>query len=398
MHPILNFFFLLILSLSVSCSPAKQSHAKNEAGFRLGAERMDEYLPLIKERHVGIVANPTSVLDSPAVHLVDLLIAQGVNVEVVFAPEHGFRGEAGAGEKIKDGKDEKTGVKIVSLYGKKRKPSPDDLQGLDAIIFDIQDVGVRFYTYISTLNLVMEASADAGIPVVVLDRPNPNGQRIDGPVLEMKHKSFVGISPIPVLHGLTVGEFAKMTIGEGWLSSMKPCSLKVIEMENYSHSMHYELPIAPSPNLRNMNAVYLYPSLCFFEGANVSVGRGTDFPFEVYGFPSYEGGDITFIPENKPGVALHPPFEGIQCKGVDLRGYTDSSRQSGLDLSLLIDAYKKTPDHSTFFNPFFESLAGTSQLRKQIEKGTSIEEIRASWKKDLDRYRQMRKKYLLYPD
>lgn len=393
-----HFFLILLLSLVSNCSPATQPSIQESGALTIGADRLDEYVPRIKGKHVGIVANQTSVFDSSGTHLVDGLIALGVDVDVVFAPEHGFRGEAGAGEKIQDGKDAKTGVRIVSLYGKKRKPSQEDLAGLDAVIFDIQDVGVRFYTYISTLQLVMEASADAGIPVVVLDRPNPNGSRIDGPVLEPALKSFVGISPIPVLHGLTVGEFARMSIGEGWLGSNRTCSLQVVKMSGYSHSLPYTVPVAPSPNLRTANAIRLYPSLCFFEGTVVSIGRGTDFPFEVYGFPGYPAGNMEFTPAHIPGVAPHPPFEGKMCSGIDLRHLPDSSVSAELELSYLLDAYRKYPDQTKFFNSFFENLAGTPLLRKQIEKGMDEEEIRSSWKRDLDRYREMRKKYLLYPD
>ncbi|MFM7218596.1 MAG: exo-beta-N-acetylmuramidase NamZ domain-containing protein [Bacteroidota bacterium] len=372
-------------------------NAKGEQ-LRVGADRVEKYLPLIRSKRVAVVANQTSRVSCNSLHLVDFLVKEQIDVRVVFAPEHGFRGDAGAGEKVVDGKDPSSGVKVVSLYGRKLKPASSDLADVDVILFDIQDVGARFYTYISTLQYVMESAAEEGIPVMVLDRPNPNGHIVDGPVLDTSLRTFVGMNPIPVLHGCTIGEYAKMLVGEHWLRTAKPCSLTVISVEGYSHDAPYELPIPPSPNLSTSNAIYLYPSLCLFEGTRVSVGRGTDFPFEVYGFPGFSGATFEFKPTSQPGKATHPPYEDTLCMGRDLRGYFKAERPVGLDLSFMIDAYRNYPDQEVFFIPFFESLCGDRSLKRRIKEGQSEEQIRKSWEKDLAVYRATRKKYLLYPD
>lgn len=361
-----------------------------------GAERLDQYLPLLLGKAIALVANPTSRLGDE--HLVDRLIREGVAVRTVFAPEHGFRGEAGAGEAVRDGKDAKSGVKVVSLYGSKHRPSPEDLKGISAVVFDIQDVGVRFYTYIATLQYVMEACADLSIPVIVLDRPNPNGHYVDGPVLDTSLRSFVGRTPIPVVHGCTIGEYARMLVGEGWLQSSGICSLTVVPMKNYTHSYHYALPVKPSPNLANMNAIRLYPSLCFFEGTRVSLGRGTPFPFEVWGYPQFADTTFGFTPVSIEGVAKHPPFEDTLCFGRDLRGKTAFRIPVALDLTFLAEAYAAYPQKDRFFLPFFDRLAGTRRLREQLENGVDPKAIRESWNKDLMVYKEKRKRYLLYPD
>jgi uncharacterized protein YbbC (DUF1343 family) len=389
----------MVLSICVSsCSFSQDAIVSAGSSLRVGADRMEMYLPLLASKSVAVVANQTSMVGTPAVHLVDMLVRKGVDVKIVFAPEHGFRGDAGAGEKVADGKDPATGVRVVSLYGRKLKPSPSDLEGVDVVLFDIQDVGARFSTYISTLQFVMEAAAESDIPVLVLDRPNPNGFLIDGPVLDTSLRSFVGMNPVPLIHGCTVGEYAKMLVGEKWLRSVQPCSLSVVTVEGYAHDISYELPVPPSPNLRTMNAIYLYPSLCLFEGTAVSVGRGTDFPFEVYGFPGLPGSSFTFKPVSRPGKATHPPYEDTLCYGRDLRLRYDSSRPQGLELAYLLDAYRNFPDKTRFFNPFFESLCGDRTLRRMIIDGESEARIRESWKAGIEAFREKRKRYLLYPE
>lgn len=364
----------------------------------LGAQRTDLYLPRIEGKAVGIVANQTSVVGK--IHLVDTLLSLGVNVKCVFAPEHGFRGNASAGAKISDSKDPKTGLPIMSLYGSNYKPSVKQLQGLDVVIFDIQDVGARFYTYISTMSYMMEACAENSIQLIVLDRPNPNGHYVDGPILQKDFSSFVGLHEVPVVHGMTVGEYAKMVNEEGWLKNGVKCELSVIEMMDYDRNDSYELPIAPSPNLPNQQAIYLYPSLCFFEGTVVSEGRGTDKPFQQFGYPNMPNGNATFTPKDIKGVAVNPKFEGLKCNGIDLSSLPlDSLRNlKQLNLAWLISTYENYPEKNKFFqSDFFDKLAGSSELRKQIIAGKSIEEIVGSWQSDLDAFRSLRKKYLLYP-
>lgn len=367
----------------------------------LGAERYMAYLPFLEGKKVGVVTNQTGVLtdalngaNKDYIHLVDYLINKGINVKKIFAPEHGFRGKADAGEKVADGKDIKTGLPIISLYGKNRKPKQEQIAPLDVIVFDIQDVGVRFYTYISTLHLAMEAAAEKGIPVIVLDRPNPNGHYVDGPVLEKKYQSFVGMHRVPVVYGMTIGEYAKMINGEAWLSGGLKCDLKVITMEKYDHQKSYSLPVRPSPNLPNNQSINLYPSLCFFEGTNVSVGRGTDMQFQVYGTPFGENTSFSFVPQPNFG-AKNPKHMGMKVFGEDLRKHP---RLKKLNLSWLIKAYQEN-NHQAFFNSnlFFDKLAGTDKLRKQILEGKTENEIRDSWQINLEAFKKVREKYLLYP-
>lgn len=356
-----------------------------------GAEQPARYLPLLKGQRVGLVANPSSRVGQQ--HLLDYLLQNQVAVQKVFAPEHGFRGEAEAGAQIVDGKDPITQLPVVSLYGEQKQPSPEALKEIDLIVFDIQDVGVRYYTYISTLHYVMEACAQSGKPLLVLDRPNPNGDFVDGPLLVPALKSFVGLHPIPLLHGLTVGELAQMINGEKWLKN-GVCALTVVPLSDYTHSRPYPLPVAPSPNLPNAQAIRLYPSLGLFEGTGISVGRGTPFPFQVIGQPDPASGPFQFTPVSLPGKALHPMFENQLCYGWDLR----SVPAGGLNLDFLIGLYHQSSQPATFFNPFFDKLAGTTQLREAIQAGQTETQIRESWQADLQAYKTLRQKYQLYPD
>jgi uncharacterized protein YbbC (DUF1343 family) len=356
-----------------------------------GAEQPSRYLPLLKNRKVGLVANPSSRVGKQ--HLLDYLLQNKVSVKKIFAPEHGFRGEAEAGAQIVDGKDPITHLPVVSLYGDQKQPSPEVLKELDLLVFDIQDVGVRYYTYISTLHYVMEACAQSGKPLMVFDRPNPNGAFVDGPLLDPALKSFVGLHPIPLLHGLTVGELAQMINGEKWLKN-GVCNLTVVPVAHYSHSMSYDLPVPPSPNLPNAQAVRLYPSLGLFEGTLISVGRGTAFPFQVIGQPDPASGPFQFTPVSLPGKAQHPMFENQLCYGWDLR----SVPAGGLTLDFLIGSYHQSAQPAQFFNSFFDKLAGTAQLRTAIQSGQSEQQIRQSWVEGLNAYKKLRQKYLLYPD
>lgn len=360
------------------------------------ANQTEKYLPLLKGKKVAIVANQTSVIfkneNNEHVHLVDSLLALGVNIVNVFAPEHGFRGKADAGEHIMDDVDIKTGLPIISLHGKNRKPLPEVLKEIDIVIFDIQDVGVRFYTYISTMSNVMEAAAENNVPVIVLDRPNPNGHFVDGPTLEMEHKSFVGFHPIPLVYGMTIGEYAKMVNGEKWLKDGVQCDLTVIPLKNYTHDSQYHLPIRPSPNLPNDKSINLYPSLGFFEGTIINAGRGTEYQFQRYGAPFFPETEFSYTPQPNFG-SKNPKFKGELCFGVDL---TNTPRLSKVDISFLIDAYNKTPKGKDFFGKTFTIHAGTLNLQKQIETGLTAEEIRASWQEDVNKFKKVRKKYLLY--
>jgi uncharacterized protein YbbC (DUF1343 family) len=367
-----------------------------------GAEQFSRYAPLLKNKKVAVVANQTSFLQNEKQHLVDFLLAKKIAVKKVFAPEHGFRGTADAGELVKDGVDSKTGVPLISLYGNNKKPSQEQLKGIDVLVFDIQDVGARFYTYISTLHYVMEACAEAGIAVIVLDRPNPNGHYIDGPILEKEYQSFVGMHPVPIVHGMTIGEYAKMVNGEGWLKDKAKCDLIVIDMQNYTHQTAYSLPIKPSPNLPNDQAINLYPSLCFFEGTFINAGRGTDMQFQVFGAPSLPASKYTFefTPKSNEG-AKEPKFKNQLCHGMDLR---KEPRLNKINLEWLIDAYNANGNlpagkagKKDFFNSFFVKLAGTEKLQQQIEQGLSAEEIRETWKEGLAGFMKIREQYLLYP-
>jgi uncharacterized protein YbbC (DUF1343 family) len=364
-----------------------------------GAGQTEQYFHLLNGKRVAFAGNHTSVING--VHMVDTLIASGKNLVKVFSPEHGFRGTAAAGELVESGMDVKTGLPVISLYGRNRRPTPEQLAGVDVIVFDIQDVGVRFYTYISTMTYIMQAAAREHIPVVILDRPNPLGHYVDGPVLEAEHASFVGLHPIPIVHGMTVGEYAMMVDGEGWLGPNLVCELTVIPVANYTHNTRYSLPVPPSPNLPNMASVYLYPSLCFFEGTEVSLGRGTPKPFQVFGHPAFDpqAFPYRFTPESL-AVAPNPPQMGQVCQGRDLSTLPMEGlkEKDQINLSYLLEAYRNFPDKSGFFNPYFENLSGNTLLRYQILAGLSEEQIRASWQEDLRSFRELRSKYLLYPD
>ena len=389
---------LIIVLVFLSAAGAAAQPMQPDVEFKTGAARTAEYLPLLHEKQVAVVGNHTSRIGGA--HLVDSLLLMGVNVVKVFSPEHGFRGKADAGQKVDDKIDLVTGLPIISLYGNHRKPQPADLENVDVVVFDIQDVGARFYTYISTMSLVMEACAENDIPVVVLDRPNPNGFYVDGPVLKEEQSSFVGMHPVPVVHGMTVGEYALMVNGEHWLPGSLQCDLTVIPVKNYAHAYYYEIPVPPSPNLPNKYAVYLYPSLCLFEGTVVSVGRGTDYPFQIAGHPDYALGSYIFVPRSIPGAATHPKHEGVYCNGYNLIGYAQEmfSQQPRLNLTWLIGFYDYLKDKTDFFNSYFVKLAGTAELRKQVEEGWTEAQIRESWQPGLDEFKQIRKKYLLYPD
>lgn len=371
--------------------------------IKTGADNYESYLPIIKDKKIGVVTNQSGIVlieESPTsptntkkqIHLVDFLLDKKINVRKIFAPEHGFRGTGDAGEHIVDGTDIKTGLPIISLYGNNKKPKTKQLAGLGVLIFDLQDVGARFYTYISSLHYIMEACAENKIKLIILDRPNPNGSIVDGPILEKEYSSFVGMHPIPVLHGMTIGEYAKMINGEKWLKNGINCELTVIPCSYYNRNMQYSLPVKPSPNLPNDQAINLYASLCFFEGTNVSVGRGTEKQFQIYGSPYLSKGDFSFTPKPNMG-AQNPVYNGIKCFGEDLSAI---AKLKQLELKWLIKAYTNTSDKSKFFNPFFTKLAGTRKLQQQIESGISETEIRQSWQIGLNQFNIMRTKYLIY--
>lgn len=391
---------LLFCSLLVqNCAKPQSKNTQNIPAqnntIRTGAENFERWGDLLQNKRVGLVANQTSIVrheGQKTHHLLDYMLSKNINVTTVFAPEHGFRGTADAGEMIKDGKDTKTGLPIISLYGKNKKPTPTQLQGLDVVVFDLQDVGARFYTYISSLHYIMEACAENKIPVIVFDRPNPNGHITDGPVLQPEHSSFVGMHPVPVLHGLTIGEYALMINGEGWLANRIQCDLTVINCLNYKRDMPYELPVKPSPNLPNPQAINLYASLCFFEGTNVSVGRGTSKQFQIYGSPFLTNQPFTFTPKPNEG-AKDPMHNGVLCFGEDL---SSTPPVSQLELKWLLKAYQNTQDQSKFFNAFFTKLAGSTELQEQIIAGWSEEKIRQSWQPALERFKKIRKVYERY--
>lgn len=406
--PILSLFKSTVLLLVLVFSSCKGQQKETEsssaevskdsiAEIKVAANRTESYLPLLKGKSVGIVANPTSVIfhDGGYTHLVDSLVSLKVDVKKVFAPEHGFRGQADAGEHVKDGVDAQTGLPIISLYGKNRKPSQEQLDGLDVVVFDIQDVGVRFYTYIATLQLVMEACAAHNTPVIVLDRPNPNGHYVDGPTMEKEHTSFLGMTPIPLVYGMTIGEYAQLLNGEGWLENGQKVDLTVVQLENYTHDSEYHLPIRPSPNLPNDVSITLYPSLGLFEGTNVNAGRGTEYQFQRYGasFMDSTEYDFSYVPEPNFG-SKSPKEEGKTCFGKDL---SKSSRMDEVSLQWVMDAYENTLDKSKFFlTSGFTKHAGTALLQQQIEAGLSEEEIKATWQKDLEAFKKIREKYLIY--
>lgn len=374
-----------------------QAAPKEIPSIELGASQMNKYIRLLKGKRIALVVNQTSRIGNT--HLVDTLISKGINIQTIFAPEHGFRGKADAGEKVADGKDKATGIPLISLYGKHKKPTTNDLKGIDWVLFDIQDVGARFYTYISTMHNVMEACAEHQVKFMVLDRPNPNGHYVDGPILDPAFKSFVGMHPVPIVHGLTIGEYARMINGENWLKDGIQCRLTVVPSKYYSHDTPYELPVKPSPNLPNIRSIYLYPSLCLFEGTVMSVGRGTNTQFQVYGHPDYTAGDYQFTPVPMEG-AKYPKHQDKICIGKDLRNIpiVDLQTNHGFDLGYLIASYQNFEDKEQFFlkNLFFDKLAGTDQLRQQIIAGLSEAEIRASWAGDLEAFKEKRAKYLMY--
>ena len=402
MKNIKMLLWALSLILAIQCSHKPATSGSRASGpitenpakptVRVGADQLDALLPKLKNKRVALVVNHTSLVGNS--HLTDTLMASGVTIKKVFAPEHGFRGAAADGEKVNDAVDSKTGLPIVSLYGKNRKPTAEQLADVDIVIFDIQDVGTRFYTYISTMHYVMEACAEHGKKMIVLDRPNPNGNYVDGPMRVESLKSFVGMHPIPIVHGLTVGELAQMINGEGWLENGLKCDIEIIPVKNWTHHDPYSLPVKPSPNIPNDQAVKLYPSLCLFEGTVVSVGRGTQTPFLIIGNPEFKDMPFSFTPKPIPGMSNEPPQEGKTCYGLDL---SNVSIEPGINLKYLLDFYNKYSDKDKFFIGSFDRLAGTPVLKEQIKKGMTEEQIKATWKKDLDAYREMRKKYLIYP-
>ena len=396
MRNIIHCVALLIIGLSLNITTKAQNiRLIPKEQYVCGAQDTENYLHFLEDKSVGVVANQTSLIGET--HLVDSLITLGVNIKRIFTPEHGFRGAADAGAKVTDGKDEKTGIEIASLYGKTKKPTNEMLRDIDVMLFYLQDVGVRFYTYISTLTYVMEACAENDIRVVVLDCPNPNGFYIDGPVLKPENTSFVGLHPVPVVYGMTIGEYGKMVNGERWMKNGIHCELTVVSVPGYDRNAIYELPVKPSPNLPNWESIYLYPSLCFFEGTIVSVGRGTEKPFQIFGHPELRG-NYTFTPESKSG-ASKPLLEGQRCRGTDLtdfaHGYASNTQQ--LHLEWLIESYQQLQEKNyQFFTKYFNLLAGDSRLKQQIENGKDMERIRTSWKEDLDAFKAIREKYLIY--
>jgi len=392
-HPLFVFCFIFFSCASVATNTERKEGAlyNNPQEIKTGADNSRAYLPLLKDKKVGIVTNQTGILSNKT-HLVDFLLSKNIKIQTIFAPEHGFRGTADAGEHVIDGKDTKTGLPIISLYGDNRKPKPEQLAGIDLMVFDLQDVGLRFYTYISTLHYVMEACAENNIPLIVLDRPNPNGNIVDGPILEKEFTSFVGMHPIPVLYGMTIGEYGKMINGEKWLKNGAQSKLTVIPCLYYNRKMSYSLPVKPSPNLPNDQSINLYASLCLFEGTNVSVGRGTEQQFQIYGSPFLPKSDFSFVPKPNFG-AKEPMHKGETCYGEDLSAV---AKVNQLELKWLIKAYNETSDKSKFFNQFFTKLAGTKQMQQQIEARTSEKEIRKSWEKGLNDFKEIRKKYLIY--
>jgi uncharacterized protein YbbC (DUF1343 family) len=378
-------FILCLLISSTACSQSRH--------LQVGAERQDVYLPKLKDKRVALFANNTSAVNG--VHLVDILVGKKVNVVKIMSPEHGFRGDVPDGDTVNDSVDEKTGIRIISIYGdKNKKPTPEHLADVDIVIFDIQDVGCRFYTYISSLHYLMEACAENKKKLLVFDRGNPNGF-VDGPILQAENKSFVGMHPVPIAHGMTIGEYAKMINGEGWLANGEKCELEVIPLLNYTHHDSVSLPVKPSPNLPNDHAVRLYPSICLFEGTVLSLGRGTYFPFEVLGHPDLKDQPFEFTPVSIPNMSAKPKLENQLCHGIDLRKVKAERKVS---LKYLIDMYNQFPDKDKFFIPYIDKLSGTKEFKEQIKRGMSEDEIRATWQKDLEAYKEIRKKYLLYQD
>jgi len=399
-----KYFSFILLSVSVFAGNSQQSfHQQKQLSFQEqrpvlpGAYQMDEYLPLLKGKKVGVVAIPASMVYDT--HLVDTLISSGVHVEKIFGPEHGFRGDQPDGKTVENENDPRTLIQVISLYGKNKKPSKADLADIEVMLFDVQDVGARFFTYISTLSYVMEACAENNIPLIITDRPNPNGFYVDGPVMEHGYTSFVGLHPVPIVYGMTIGEYGMMVDGEKWLKEGINCNLTVIKCKNYSHSSRFQFTQRPSPNLQTMNAIYLYPSLCLFEGTVVSIGRGTENPFTVIGHPRYSAGSYHFTPHPIKGVSENPPLNGQDCYGSNLNEASGIIREKGqIELFWLLEMYKVLGKQTDFFNNYFDKLAGNNTLREQIIQGLSEMDIRKSWQPGLDNFKKTRKKYLLYVD
>jgi uncharacterized protein YbbC (DUF1343 family) len=401
---------IVALSVHAACSnPAintskiskgGKTNKKNITEIITGADQIPLYIDYLKGKNIGMVVNQTSIIGKTSTPSVDSLLKLGISIKKVFGPEHGFRGNASNGAVVTDAVDPKTGLPVISLYGNKHyKPTADDLKGIDLMIFDIQDVGVRFYTYISTLHYVMEACAENNVELMILDRPNPNGHLIDGPILDTAYRSFVGMHPIPISHGMTIGEYAKMINGEGWLKNGVKCKLKIIKVANYKHNLPYKLPVSPSPNLNTDQSILFYPSICLFEGTTFSLGRGTYFPFLVLGHPLLKGiYTYSFTPLSIPGMSENPPQKDKQCFGIDLKNYSaDKIRNMGhINLAWLIELYKAFPDKGHFFNAYFTKLAGNTTLQKQITDGKTEDEIRSSWQPGLEEFKRTRNKYLLY--
>jgi len=400
----LKMFFRLLILWVIFIGKSKAqinentSYKNNDSKVVTGAEQTNQYLNYLKDKKIGMVVNQTSVMGINNVITVDSLLKLGINVKKIFGPEHGFRGTASNGAEVANSIDTKSGLPVISLYGSKHfKPTTNDLKDIDLMIYDIQDVGTRFYTYLSTLQYVMEACAENNIELMILDRPNPNGSYVDGPVLDTAYRSFVGMNSVPIVYGLTIAEYALMLNGEGWLKNHAECKLKIIKLGNYNHKTEYKLPVNPSPNLNTEKSILLYPSVCLFEGTNLSLGRGTLFPFLQIGHPLFAGKyKFSFTPVPIPGMSEDPPQKEKLCYGIDLKEYKTSGLKQ-INLSLLLDLYKNFPDKNHFFNGYFTKLAGTEKLQKQIEQGIDEKEIRESWEPLLNKYKLIRKKYLIYP-
>ena len=387
-------YLILVLVLIFNYTNAF-SQTNNSTSIITGANQTEKYIPLLKGKNIAVVTNQTGIVfkkNGSQIHLIDSLLSLSVSIQKVFAPEHGFRGKADASEHVSNNIDTKTGLPIISLYGKNKKLPPSLLENIDVVLFDIQDVGVRFYTYISTMTYVMETCAALKIPFIILDRPNPNGHYVDGPTLKMEYKSFVGMHPVPLVYGMTIGEYAQMVNGENWLKNNLQCDLTVIPLQNYTHNSEYNLPIRPSPNLPNSTSINLYPSLGFFEGTTINAGRGTEFQFQRYGAPFFPKGEFVYTPQANFG-AKYPKFKNKLCYGVDLK---KTERLNKIDLSFLIDAYQKTPKNKDFFGATFTIHAGNTTLQKQIETGMTAKEIRNTWQSNIDAFKNIRKKYLIY--
>lgn len=400
-------FVAIICSLSCAGSVKKYNSKiidappENKPAIITAADQTSQYIGYLKGKNIGMVINQTSVIGKNKTLSLDSLLKLGIKVRKIYGPEHGFRGDASNGADVSNSVDTKTGIPVISIYGNKHfKPTPEDLQGIDLMIYDIQDVGARFYTYLSTLQYVMEACAENNIELMILDRPNPNGFYVDGPILQPDIRTFVAMNPIPIVHGLTTAEYAQMLNGEGWLKDHEKCKLKIIKVANYTHSMPYVLPVSPSPNLNTDKSILLYPSVCLFEGTTLSLGRGTMSPFLEIGHPALEGKySYSFTPVSIKGMSEDPPQKNKTCYGIDLKNYDTNTiyTSAKLNLALLIELYRAFPDKGHFFNAYFTKLAGTTELREQIEAGKNEAEIRASWEPGLSRYKAIRAKYLLYP-